>query len=264
MSRDKKFSGRMSKIRFKHLKIIIPILLLCLPLSTIFSTTTGETDEIIMIIWLETPEKQVIIDEIISCVEELNLEVNAIYLSFEEWVEHTNYGDYWDLSYGGIMALPRDGDIFLYAFISVILNYYALQFYDAKVFKCVDKLWAMYWEAMANPDVVDEDFIADMVNAFQDIEERLWEKQYCSIFNRWLEPSSAEWGPVPTIKTEALTYNCMPGRVFSDHELRLALNEKINRDVFLDYHSTYNSYDTYLVYHLYQWLPFHDTSLPNC
>ncbi len=262
MSRDKKFSGRMRKIRFKHLKIIVPILLLCLPLATMFvKTTKSDSDVVTMIIWLETPEKQAIVDEIITSIEDLGLSVNAIYLAtLDEWRFYP--GDY-DLSYGGIMSLPEEGDIFMFAFVNVLLNYYALKHTDTKIFKCVDKLWAMYWEAVENPDIVDEEFLDDMVNTFQDIEERLWEKQYYSVFNQWWEPWTWEWG-VPSMRTEAIVYNCLPGHIFADKDLRLALNEEIDRDVFLDYHSVYNPYETTLVYHLFQWLPFHDASLPNC
>lgn len=194
MSRDKNSHGGEEKIKLKQKKIALGIFLLVilLPLITIFPTTADdeELDVVILKIWLETPEKQVIVDELISSVEDLGLEANPIYFyDLDAWRFYQ--GDY-DITYGGIMSLPRDGDIFMYAFVNVLLNYYALNHDDAKIFKCVDKLWGMYWDAVDHPDVVDEAFIADMVDAFQDIEERLWEKQYLSVFNRWLEPSSWE------------------------------------------------------------------------
>lgn len=238
-------------------------LLLSILLTTMVSVISDDDDDQVLtiLIWLERPEKQVIIDEIIRALEECDLEVNTLYMpTLEAWQDYE--GDY-DLWYGGIQELPRDGDIFMYAFINYLLYEFIMMYEDAKISKNVGKLWDMYLEAIDDPDVVDEAFIDDMVDAFQDIEERLWEKQYLIVFNRWLEPSSDIWGPVPTMNTETLGYNCLPGNVFADPKLRLELNEEIDRDVFLDYHSSYNPYSTYEVYHVFQWLPFHDTSLPN-
>ena len=251
-------------MKLKRKKITIVILILLLPLATIIATNADEPTEIDMIIWLERPEKQVVVDEIIFKVESLGLSVNPIYLSFEEWVVYgQGQNNDWDLLYGPPMALPRDAGIFDLAFISVILNYYALNHNDAKILNSVDKLWGMFWDAIEYPDVVDEDFINDMVDKFQDIEERLWEKQYFAVFVQYETPFSDEWGPIPAIKTDTMTFNCLPGFVFEDTDLRLQLMSNIDLTVFLDYHSTYNPYPVYEVHHLFQWSTFHDTSLPN-
>ncbi|NHJ46588.1 MAG: hypothetical protein FK733_02255 [Asgard group archaeon] len=261
MSRDENLPEEIT-IRYKYGKITLLLAILCLSLTTVFSVTADDEQQVVIFkVLLETPEKQVIVDEIISCLEDLNLDVQTLY--FTDVIEWRDYLGHYDLSYGGILALPRDGDIFLYSYVNVLMHYFAFSHTDAKIFKNVDKLWAMYWESVSNPDAVDADFIADMVNAFQDIEERMWEKQYISIFNRWVEPSSWEWGPIPTVKTEMIGYNCLPGYVFADKDLRLTLNAAINRDVFLDYHAMYNTYETHLTYHIFDWLPFHDYTLPN-
>ncbi len=209
-----------------------------------------------MIIWLEFPEKQVIVDEIIFKAESLGLSVNPIYLNFDEWRERATFTDDWDLTYGGILNIPNVDDIFTHAYILGILNYIVLKPDDPKLIKQTDKIYGMFWEAQENPYVVDEDFLDDMTDKFHDIEECLWENQYMFTFVRWVEPALRNG--------ESMNVNCLPGRVFADDALRLEFNSIIDRSVFLDYHSTYNPYPVYEFYHMFQWASYHDSSLPNC
>ncbi|NHJ31620.1 MAG: hypothetical protein FK732_02040 [Asgard group archaeon] len=219
--------------------------------------TDGETPVVDLIIWLETPEKQVMADEIITKVESLGISVNAIYLEFDEWRYRATFTDDYDLSFGGILNLPDVDDIFTHAYIFGILNYIVLRCDDPKLIKQTDKIYGMFWEAMMNPDVVDEDFMNDMIDVFHDIQERLWENQYMFTFVQWIDPVAG------LRNGESMNVNCLPGRVFEDISLRLELNSIIDRSVFLDYHAAYNPYPTYEFYHFFHWTSYHDTSLPN-
>jgi hypothetical protein len=214
------------------------------------------------VIWLETPEKQFVIDEMITKTESLGLVVNPIYVTFNEWIFYAHGSHDYDLLYGPYMTIPKDMDIFFIAFIEYILTIAVLS-YDNKIYSNTGKLFDMYFEAMMNPDVVDEEFINDMVDKFHDNQERYWEKQYYSVFVQFETPYSDEWGQVPSMRTDTINYNCEPGRVFADTDLRLQLNSIIDRTVFLNYYAQYTSYSVYEVHHLYQFSPFHDSSLPN-
>ncbi|MHA1954722.1 MAG: hypothetical protein ACW96U_12330, partial [Candidatus Heimdallarchaeaceae archaeon] len=114
-----------------------------------------------------------------------------------------------------------------------------------------------------NPDIInDEDFVNEMVDAFNVIEKRLWIKQYESVFVQFETETSDEWG-VPSMRTDVLNYNCLKGRTFFDTDLRVQLNSIIDRTVFLDYYAQYTSYSVYEAHHLFQFSPFHDAKLPN-
>jgi len=240
---------------------VIFLLVLCLPLTTVFSATAFKPKEIDFIIWLERPEKQVVVDEIILKLESLGITVNAIYMNYDDWTANGNTDDY-DLRYGPESWTWDIDNIFQLAWLLSMINPHMLRHTDKKLNAFVDKLVAMSAEATDNPDVVTEDFIEEMIDTFQKAEKRLWVKKYILPFAQWvgIDP----WGiGLDFIYTEVLTLNCFEGNVFSNINLRKRLFHRIDRSVFLDYHATYNPYEYYTVYHLFQMSIYHDTNLPN-
>jgi len=231
----RKFSGRRRKIRLKHTKIIVLFLALCLPLTTISSAYACKSKEIDFVIWVERPEKQVVVDEMILKLESLGLTVNAIYMNYDEWIANGNTDDY-DIRYGAESWTWFIDDIFQLAWLMSMVNPHMLRHNDKKLNNLVDEL--------------------------HKIEKRLWVKKYIMPLAQWegIDP----WGiGLPFVYTEVLTLNCFEGSVFSNMNLRRRLFHRIDRNVFLDYHAVYNPYETYTVYHLFQMSIYHDANLPN-
>ncbi|MCG3227638.1 MAG: hypothetical protein H7645_12030 [Candidatus Heimdallarchaeota archaeon] len=251
----------------KHKKLIFGLILIGLVgFAWLPAVQTATTDATVVdfVIWLMEPERQVLADEMIEKTESLGLVVNTIYVdTIDDWALYAHETLDYDLIYGPFMTLPKEMDIFFIAYIEYILSFVILSD-DNKIYKNADKLLDMWMQAnWYNPDLFnDEDFINDMVDLFNDNEERYWEKQYESIFVQFETETSEEW-EVPSMRTDALNYNCLPGRVFHNTDLRLQLNSIIDRTVFLDYYALYTSYSVYEVHHLYQFSPFHDATLPN-
>jgi len=224
-----------------------------LPLTTISSATASRKKEVDFYIWLEFPEKQVIVDEIILKLESLGLQVNAVYLSFDDWFAIGNTDDF-DIMYGGLSYTFDIDNIFTIAWLLTMINMHMLRHNDVKLQKLIDKIGSMNDEAMLNPDIVTEEYLDEMIDTFQDIEKRLWKKKYLLPYVQWFDG---------IYFTEVTNLNCLKGRVFANKHLRKALSSSIDRSVFLDYHATYNLNPTYAVYHLFQMSIYHDTSLPN-
>ncbi len=256
------------KVKKMNKKLVIGLVLISLVGITMipvgYIASAGDCTEVDFVIWLETPEKQVVIDEMITKTESLGLTVNPIYVTFEEWIGYAHGSKDYDMLYGPYMTLPKNLNILDLAQLSLILNYFALTHTDKKLMTCTDIMWSMFWEAIEDPTLMmDEEFIDKMVDLFHITEKRYYIKQYFSVFVQFETPSSDEWGPVPSMRTEALTFNCLKGRVFKDADLRKEWNSIIDRTVFLDYHALYTPYPVYEVHHIFQYSNFHDITLPN-
>ncbi|MHA1210972.1 MAG: hypothetical protein ACTSSH_00795 [Candidatus Heimdallarchaeota archaeon] len=202
---------------------------------------------------MEFPEKQVIVDEIILKLESIGLTVNAIYLGWDDWFAVANTDDF-DIMYGGLSYTFGIDDIFTLGWLIPLINFHMLRHHDVKFQKLVDKLGSMNDEAMANPDIVTEEYIAEMIDTFQDIEKRLWKKNFVLPYVQWFDG---------ILFTEVTNLNCLKGHVFANPHLRTALFRSIDRNVFQDYHAAFNPFYTYPVYHLFQMSIYHDISLPN-
>lgn len=209
--------------------------------------------EVDFYIWLEFPEKQVIVDEIISSLESIGLSVNAIYLGWDDWFAVANTDDF-DIMYGGLGYTFGIDDIFTLGWLIPMINMHMFRHHDAKLQKLIDKLGSMNDEAMVNPDIVTEEYIEEMIDTFQNIEKRLWKKKYLLPYVQWFDG---------IYYSEVTNLNCLKGRVFANQYLRTALSKNVDRSVFLDYHATYNAFPTYAIYHFFQMSIYHDTSLPN-
>lgn len=219
----------------------------------------SKSKEIDVYLWVETPEMQVIADEIVFKLESLGLTVNAIYPTYEDWVAIGNTNEA-DLMWGGLSWTFDIDNIFGLAFILQLINAHMLRHEDKYLQKLVDKIGTMMDDAGANPDLVTEAYIEEMIKTFHKIEKRLWKKKYLMPFVQW-EGFHPWFG---TIKfTEVFTVNCFKGRVFHSKHLRTSLFRSIDRSVFLDYYAAYTPFDVYPVYHLFQMSIYHDTSLPN-
>ena len=224
-----------------------------MPLTTISSAYACRTKEVDFYIWLEFPEKQIIVDEIIFKLESLGLRVNAIYLGWDDWFAVANTNDF-DIMYGGLSYTFGIDDIFGLAFLIGLINAHMLRHNDKKLTKLIDNLGAMSDAAAADPTLVTEDYMAKMIDIFNKIEKRLWKKQYLPTYVQWFDG---------IYYTEVTNLNSLKGHVFHNKYLRKAFSQSIDRSVFLDYHAVYNPLETYAVYHLFQMSIFHDTSLPN-
>ena len=212
------------------------------------------------VVYLETPERQMLADEIIAAAEDCGLVVNAIYVDFNTWLEYAHGTWDYDLLFGPYMSVPKDMDIFFLTYFNYIL-YSVIPHDDKKWTTLLEELIGMYIEAMINPDIVDDEYINTMATILQKIEKRLWAKQFFSVFCHYEVPESF-WGPIPTMETEALNYNCLKGRVFHDTDLRLALNEAIDKQVFLDYYEAYTSFEVYEIYDIFYNQPFSNPKIP--
>lgn len=234
-----------------------------MPLATITSTTAWDNQEIDFYIFLETPEKQVIVDEIIYKMECLGLIVNAVYFTdVTEW-SIAGVTDLPDATYGGLSYTWFIDDIFNLAYILYLQKMHMLAgtFDDKKFNTLVDKLTDMFLEGTAPDFVMTEKFMKNMIETFQDVEKRLWNKKLMLPFVQW-EGFFPPFG-MNILFTEIIITNSVQGRVFSNLGLRKALHRSIDRSVFLDYHAIYTPYLVYEVSHLYQMSIHHDTNLPN-
>ncbi|MHA1355038.1 MAG: hypothetical protein ACTSR1_07700 [Candidatus Heimdallarchaeota archaeon] len=228
-----------------------------MPMVTIFSVTANETNEIDFIVYLTTPEVQVVVDEIIESAESVGLTVNAIYI--DDWNYYlylTIFTTDWDLAYGGFLGNNNPDTIFQLAYGNMGLHSYYLKHDDAKYAQYSLQLWQWLLQAQANPAVVDADYINDMVDKFQDAEERLWEKQ--------LIITLAEFMGSSVTQNNVLMPNSLPGHVFADEDLRLAFSRAIDRTVAVDYHISQGHTSVNILYHLYSCSMFHDSTLLNC
>ena len=243
------------KIRLKHKKLTLIVILLCLPIATIISVTSDESEEIDFVIYLRDESTQVLVDELIFKAECLGLSVNPIYLSWEDWTARVS-GDDWDISYGGIqIAYPID-DIFNLAMMMTGLEFMVLKHSDAKFSKAV---WANYnriFEAQVTPPEEMGDLITDMIDTFHDAEERLWEKQLIFPLAQWISPVFTH--------TDVLVPNCKAGHVFADEALRLTYSSIIDYSLFVDYWAARLPFAVWGTYHMYGWSSCHDSDLPNC
>lgn len=242
------------KMRLKHKTITILILVLCLPVSTVFMANAHVGKEVNFLVWVETPEKQVVVDEIIDTMESLGLIVNTVYMpTLDDWILEETVGIY-DLTYGGLSYTFGIDDIFQIAWLLSMINPHMLRHHDIKLNNLIGELTAMLEAAQLDPTVATEEYMAEMIDIFQDVEKRLWKKLYILPFVQW-------FGGI--YFTEVLVPNAKLGHVFNSLGLRKALYHGVDRNVFLDYHATYNPFPVYEVYHLFQMSPYHDTSLPN-
>ena len=133
---------------------------------------------------------------------------------------------------------------------------------DPNFNKIAQKLWDMLNAATANPEIATEEYINKMINIFHKWERHLWLKRYINPFVQWEGPLPSYGIPVAKF-TETINLKCVKGSVFSKLPLRWAFYSLIDRSVFLDYHATYNPYETYSVYHLFQMSVHHDANLLN-
>jgi len=225
-------------------------------MTTLFSVSANEQNEIDFIIYLDTEERQPIVDELIFKAESLGLTVNPIYMSWGDWYYATHYSDWWDLSYGGILVSWRNDDISFLSHCIMGMDYYLLRHDDVKLHDLAWDLWNMRLMLESDPDVDITDLSDDMIDKFHDAEERLWEKQYTFTFLQYIDGLA--------VRSEIAMPNCKAGRVFADENLRLTYSSIIDRNIFFDYYQTHYQFPVYVLYHLYQWSSFHDTTLPNC
>jgi hypothetical protein len=260
----------MSKIRQKYKKLTVVILLIALflPLANITSAVSlgQKGKEITALLLVERPEKQVVVDEILDVLDTLGLIVTATYFyDYDEWVAHSHvHGHEYDLVYGGYSYTWDIDNIFQLAWFGFILNLHMFNNDDPNFDKIAQKLWDMFNDAMANPEIATEDYIKKMINIFHKWEKQLWLKKYIMPLVQW-EGSLEPYGlPIPVAKlTETIGLKCIKGSVFSNLALRWAFYSLIDRSIFLDYHAVYNPYVTYTVYHLFQLSTHHDTTLLN-
>jgi hypothetical protein len=244
--------------------LTVSVLLLCLPLATIVSTNSWNVkEEISFYIYLETPEKQVVVDEIISTMESLGLIVNPTYFyDVNEW-SMAGAIDLPDATYGGLSYTWFIDDIFNLAFILYLQKMHMLAGTndDKKFATLVDELTEMYMAGTSPGFVMTDDFMTEMIETFQDVEKRLWNHKLILPFVQW-EGFFPPFG-MNIFFTEVIITNSVKGRVFSNLGLRKALHRGVDRNVFLDYHALYTPYPVWEVYHLFQMSIHHDTNLPN-
>ena len=225
-----------------------------LPIATIVSVTSEETEEIDFVIYLRNDSSQVLVDELIFKAESLGLSVNAIYLSWDDWVLYTDLGDY-DLAYGGIqIAYPID-HIYNLVYMMTALEAFILQHDDAKFSNAVWTNYYRYLQRESIPPGEMADFISDMITTFHDAEERLWEKQLIFPLAQWISPYFAH--------TDFVTPNCKAGRVFADEDLRLTYSSIIDYSLFVDYWTNLLPFTAWGTHHIYGWASCHDSTLPN-
>ena len=131
---------------------------------------------------------------------------------------------------------------------------------DAKFDALVDKLTEMYIEGTTPGFVMTDEFMAEMIKTFQDVEKRLWNHKIILPFVQW-EGYFPPFG-MDILFTEVIMLNSVEGRVFSHLGLKKFFYKNIDRNVFLDYHALFNQ-PVYEVHHLYQMSIYHDANLPN-
>jgi hypothetical protein len=262
LSRDEYILEEIT-IKLKNKLLPVFIIVLCLPLATIISTNSWNIkEEIDFYVYLETPEKQAIIDEIVHKMECLGLIVNTvIFTDLYEWTIAGSI-DMPDATYGGLSYTWFIDDIFT---LSMILSLQkAHMFYgtyeDKKFDTLVDELWGMAQDAMVDPGIVTEEYLNTMIEIFQDIEKRLWNKKIILPFVQFID-FFPPWG-MELVFTEVIITNSVKGRVFSNLGLRKALHRSIDRNVFLDYYAEYTPLTVWEVWHLYQMSIHHDANLP--
>ena len=152
-----------------------------MPLTTITSVTACKNKEINFYIWLETPEKQVVVDEIIYKLECLRLTVNTVYFDvLDEWII-AGSTDLPDVTYGGLSYTWFIDDIFNLAYILYLQkNHILVGTYEDKKF---DKLTDMYIEGTDPDFVMTDKFMDEMIDTFQDVENVFGHKSsFCLMY----------------------------------------------------------------------------------
>ncbi|MHA1187193.1 MAG: hypothetical protein ACTSSK_10025, partial [Candidatus Heimdallarchaeota archaeon] len=197
-------------MKLKKVSVAAIIVILCLiPVATIYSVTACRNKEITCMLLVETPEKQVVVDEIISGLENLGLTINADYFyDYDEWVAHsqTHAAEY-DLTYGGYSYTWGIDNIFNLAWLLYMTNDHMLFHSDKKYDTLVQNIWDMYNDAMITPEIATEEYIEDMVKIFNKIEKRLWVKKYLLPFVQW-EGFFAPFG-MDILFTEVIVLNAL-------------------------------------------------------
>jgi hypothetical protein len=143
-----------------------------------------KSKEIDIYLWVEAPEMQGIADHIIFTLESLGLIVNAHYPTYEDWLAIGNT-DVADLMWGGLGWTFDIDNIFGLAWLLTMINAHMLRHEDKQFQKLVDKIGTMMDDAGANPDLVTDDYIEEMIKIFHKIEKRLWKKKYLMLFVQW-------------------------------------------------------------------------------
>ncbi|NHJ46589.1 MAG: hypothetical protein FK733_02260 [Asgard group archaeon] len=226
-----------------------------LPIATIVSVTSDDTTEIDFIIYLRSEHEQYLVDSLFASAESIGLTVNPMYLSWDDWLAADDAGAY-DISYGGIQIAYNIDTIINLVYCTIGLEWMVLKHSDAKLSKFVNQLFNYYISLQTTADEDLPDLLADMLNKFNDVEERLWEKQLIIPLAQWLNPYLA--------CNSALFINSQEGNVFADEDLRFSLASAIDRSLFVDYWSAILPFPVYEVYHMYLWSSFHNFNLPNC
>ena len=234
------------------------MVVLCLPLVSVFSVSADEINELDFYIFLGNPAVQMVVDEIIESAEAVGLSVNPIY--YDDWAYFTyliTYTTDWDLWYGGNLGNNIPDTIFQIAYGNMGLHYFYLKHTDAKYAEASVQLWMWLQQVMADPSIITEDFINDMVDKFHDAEERLWEKQLVITLAEFLNNYDE-------LRNLILTPNCLPGHPLADEDLRLEFSHAIDRTVAVDYCLGLGLPYSNVLYHLYGCSIYHNTDLPNC
>jgi hypothetical protein len=243
------------KIRLKHKKITFLIIFLVLPIATIVSVNANDTTEIDFLIYLRNDDSQILVDELIVKAESLGLSVNAMYVTWDEWCLLSDIGAY-DISYGGIQIAYNIDTIFNLVYSAIGLDWMVLKHDDAKLTELINQLLNYYFAAQTTPMEDIPALIDDMIDKFQDVEERLWEKQLIFPLAQWLNPMFA--------CNDALYINSKAGHVFADENLRFSYSSIIDRSLFVDYWSTHVPFTVSGTYHMFGWSSYHNFELPNC
>ena len=226
---------------------------------TFNSTTSDETTSITFLVYSHYAEEQVVVDEIIESAESVGLTVNTVYIdNWNYFLYLIMMTDNWDLYYGGSMNTYEglNDNIFNCAYGNMGYNYYYLRHDDVKYNESSWKLWNWHLAAMADPSIVDDDYIGDMLDKFHDCEERLWEKQLLMPLAKFINFEGK-------LMLKLLTPNCLPGYAFNDESLRLAFSNALDRTVVVDYLLGFGFSYAEVIYHTFGHSVCHDTTLPN-
>jgi hypothetical protein len=245
----------MEKIKLKHKKITFLIIFLVLPIATMVSVTSDDAMEIDFIIYLRSEYEQYLVDSLIASAESTGFTVNPIYLSWDDWLAADTAGAF-DISYGGIQIAYNIDTIINLLYCTIGLEWMVLKHSDAKLSKFVGQLFNYYMSLQTIADEDLPDLLADMLDKFHDVEERLWEKQLIIPLAQWLNPQFA--------CNSALFINSQEGKVFADEDLRFSLASAIDRSLFVDYWASLLPFPVYEAYHMYLWSSYHNFDLPNC
>ncbi|HUT82774.1 MAG TPA: hypothetical protein VMZ29_16380 [Candidatus Bathyarchaeia archaeon] len=222
-----------------------------------FVQVNADENPVIDFLIYNNPDVQVIVDEIIASAEDVGLTVNPIYI--DDWNYYLYlviYTTNWDMYYGGTLGNNIPDTIFQLAYGNMGLHYYYLKHDDAKYAKFSLQLYQWFLQAQADPSVVDDDYINDMIDKFHDAEERLWEKQLIITLAEFVNP-------IGDVRNDVLMPNCLPGHAFADKGLRLAFSHAIDRTIIVNTRIGQGFTDVNILYQLYSCSMYHDTTLPN-